>query len=213
MSRLVLASGSPRRREILAGLGYEFTVRPVDLDESQRPGEGAEDYARRLAREKAAADVRAGEVVLAADTIVVLEGRLLGKPRDAADAAAMLRELAGRSHDVVSGVAVLDAGGEPATAIERTTVRFAPLSRDEIDWYVASGEPMDKAGAYAIQGRGSLFVEAIAGNYSNVVGLPVPAVYRLLSGRGIPRPGGRTGSAGTLSPAPPAAGDGLSRRT
>ncbi len=189
MSRLVLASGSPRRREILSQLGYEFEVRPVDLDESQLPGESAEECARRLASDKARADARAGEVMLAADTIVVLDDRLLGKPRDAADAAAMLRALASRSHEVVSGVAVLDAdSGELTAAVETTVVRFAPLSDAELEWYVASGEPMGKAGAYAIQGLGGLFVEAIDGNYSNVVGLPVPAVYRLLSRHGIPRP-------------------------
>jgi septum formation protein len=189
VSRLVLASGSPRRREILEQLGYEFEVRSVDVDESQLPGESAEDCALRLAAKKARADARAGEVVLAADTIVVLDGRLLGKPRDAADATSMLRALAGRGHGVVSGVAVLDAdSGELNAAIETTRVRFAALSDAEISWYVASGEPRDKAGAYAIQGLGSLFVEAIDGNYSNVVGLPVPAVYRLLKDRGIPLP-------------------------
>jgi len=184
--RLVLASGSPRRRGILDNLGYEFVVRPVDVDESQLPGEGALDYVRRLAEEKARADARPGDVVLAADTIVVLDGDLLGKPRDEADAQRMLFRLAARSHTVSTGVAVFDVNAQSlALGVETTTVVFAELSGEEIDWYVASHEPMDKAGAYAIQGLGSLFVETIDGNYSNVVGLPVPTVYRLLGAAGI----------------------------
>lgn len=182
---LILASGSPRRRELLERLGYTFEVRAVDIDESPQPGEVADTYVERLAREKAQATVQAGEVILAADTVVVLDGELLGKPVDDDDAIAMLRRLSGRAHEVSTGVAVFDVDANRLeTAVETTTVRFAPLEPAEIAWYVASREPMDKAGAYAIQGFGSLFVEAIDGNYSNVVGLPVPQVYRMLGQAG-----------------------------
>ncbi|QQR75385.1 MAG: septum formation inhibitor Maf [Holophagales bacterium] len=184
---LVLASGSPRRREMLAALGLELVVRPVDLDESALPGERPEVYVRRLALAKARARCAPGEAVLAADTVVAVEGALLGKPRDADDARAMLAHLAGREHEVFTGVALV-LGGEPrreASTVERTAVVFAPLAAAEIDWYVASGEPMDKAGAYAIQGLGALLVEEIRGNYSNVVGLPLPATRRLFAELGI----------------------------
>jgi len=171
---LVLASGSPRRRELLEGLGVRFTVRPVDLDESPLPGEAPKDYVLRLAVEKAAA--ASGELVLAADTTVVVDGEILGKPRDDEDARRMLRLLSGREHSVLTGIAL----GKVAE-VDETLVRFAPLSEAEIDWYVATGEPRDKAGAYAIQGLGSLFVEAVEGSYSNVVGLPIPRMYRLFA--------------------------------
>ena len=184
--RLVLASGSPRRRETLTCLGFEFTVRPVDIDESRRAGENALDYVRRLAEEKARGDAREGEIILAADTIVVLDGELLGKPKDAEDATAMLGRLSGRDHEVSTGVAVFDVDHDRLEiAVETTVVRFTSLDPAEIAWYVASGEPMDKAGAYAIQGLASLFVESIEGNYANVVGLPVPVVYRMLLGTGV----------------------------
>lgn len=187
--RLVLASGSPRRRETLARLGFEFTVRPVDIDESRGTNENALDYVRRLAEEKARTDARQGEIILAADTIVELDGELLGKPKGAEAAAAMLRRLSGRDHEVSTGVAVFDVDRDHLeVAVETTVVRFAPLEPTEIAWYVASGEPMDKAGAYAIQGLASLFVESIEGNYANVVGLPVPQVYRMLLKQGIPPP-------------------------
>lgn len=184
MSRpqLVLASGSPRRRDLLAALGLAFTVRPADLDESQLPGEAPEAYVLRLARDKARADARPGELVLAADTTVVLAGEVLGKPADAAEAAAMLHRLAGQTHRVLSGIAVYDASGDRMeSAVDRTEVEIAPMSPSEIAWYVATGEPMDKAGAYAAQGLGSLFVDRVRGNHYNVVGLPVPEVYRLFS--------------------------------
>jgi septum formation protein len=191
--RVVLASASPRRRDLLAALGLPFEVRPVDLDETPRPGEEPRAYVVRLAAEKAAADARPGELVLAADTVVVLEGEggggpeLLGKPRDPAEAEAMLARLAGREHVVFTGVALLaaaaDGRGGPrlATAVEESRVRIAALDAAEIAWYVATGEPLDKAGAYAVQGIGALFVEAIEGNYSNVVGLPLPTVRRLFA--------------------------------
>jgi len=175
---LILASGSPRRRELLEGLGVRFKVRPVDLDESPLPGEAPRDYVLRLAVEKAAA--ASGELVLAADTTVVVDGEILGKPRDDDDARRMLRLLAGREHAVLTGIA-LHSSSEKAAEVDETLVRFAPLSEAEIDWYVATGEPRDKAGAYAIQGLGSLFVDAVEGSYSNVVGLPIPRMYRLFA--------------------------------
>lgn len=137
----------------------------------------------RLAREKARAAARPGELVLAADTTVAVGGEILGKPEDEEDARRMLRLLAGREHDVFTGVALLEKGGEErlAARVDHTRVRMAALTAEEIDWYVATGEPRDKAGAYAIQELGSLFVEAVTGNQSNVVGLPIPAVYRLFA--------------------------------
>jgi septum formation protein len=183
---LVLASASPRRRELLSGLGVAFTVRPVDLDESPRPGELPHAYVLRLAREKAAARVEAGELVLAADTIVVVDGQLLGKPRDEADARRMLGTIAGREHTVLTGVALHEKGkgeGEDgrAATVESSRVRMAAMSAAEIAWYAATGEPLDKAGSYAVQGLGALFVEEVFGNYTNVVGLPLPATFRLFA--------------------------------
>ncbi|HEX4952913.1 MAG TPA: Maf family protein [Thermoanaerobaculia bacterium] len=177
---LVLASGSPRRRELLASLDLDFTVRPVHLDETPRADEVPSTYVERLACEKAAARATAGELVLAADTTVVLDGEILGKPEDEADARAMLGRLAGRLHVVLTGVALFAPDGDRlASTVERSSVRIAPLTPGEIAWYVATGEPMDKAGSYAIQGLGSLFVEEVEGNYTNVVGLPIPATWRL----------------------------------
>ena len=155
-----------------------FKVRPVDLDESPLPGEAPRDYVLRLAVEKAAAGP--GELVLAADTTVVVDGGILGKPLDDEDARRMLRLLSGREHSVLTGVALRGPSGS-AAEVDETLVRFAPLSEAEIDWYVATGEPRDKAGAYAIQGLGSLFVEAVGGSWSNVVGLPIPRTYRLFA--------------------------------
>lgn len=181
----MLASGSPRRRELLAGVGLSFTVRPVALDETPRPGEAPEVYVLRLAREKAATRGEPGELVLAADTVVALDDTLLGKPEGEEDARRMLRQLSGREHAVFTGVALWSPDTDRLeSGVEETRVRFASLSEREIAWYVASCEPFDKAGAYAIQGLGALFVETIAGNYSNVVGLPLPRVYRLLGEMG-----------------------------
>jgi len=188
MPRLVLASASPRRRDLLASLGLDFEVRPVDLDETSRPGEAPEVYVTRLAREKAAAALRPGELVLAADTVVVLDGELLGKPADPAEARAMLRRLAGREHVVHTGVELAEhrpAGVRRAGAVATSRVEIAPLDDATIAWYVATGEPLDKAGAYAIQDLGALFVETVDGNYTNVVGLPLPAVYRLFRELGL----------------------------
>ncbi len=185
--RLVLASGSPRRREMLERLGVTFTLRPVDIDETPEADEPPTTYVRRLAETKARAG-REGEheIVLAADTIVALGNELLGKPRDTADARRMLRQLSAREHQVLTGIAVWDGSSDCLqVAVETTTVVFAPLSEAEIAWYAASGEPLDKAGAYAIQGLGALFVERLEGNYSNVVGLPLPLTYRLLGEAGI----------------------------
>lgn len=158
-----------------------FTVRAVDLDETPRPGEDPRAYVHRLAKEKAAARAAPGELVLAADTTVVVDGEILGKPDDADDARRMLRSLSGREHQVLTGIALEEPGRGGVSDVAETLVRMAALTEEEIDWYVATGEPMDKAGAYAIQGLGSLFVEAVDGNHSNVVGLPVPAVYRLFA--------------------------------
>ena len=177
--RLVLASASPRRRELLQDLGLDFLCRPVDLDETPLSGESADAYVRRLARAKAAAAARKGELVLAADTIVVRDGQLLGKPADPEEARTMLASLSGRDHAVHTGVAVHLPPSTTREAVCRSVVTMAALSREEIGWYVATGEPLDKAGAYAIQGLGALIVERIDGNYSNVVGLPLPTVYRL----------------------------------
>ena len=189
MKRLILASGSPRRRELLAGLGVDFEVRPVDLDESVGPGEAPPAYVERLARQKARAQARPGELVLAADTTVVVDGRILGKPEGPADARRMLAALSGRWHEVLTGVALFDPADERlAAGLATTRVRVAELAADRIDWYVATGEPLDKAGAYAIQGLGALLVEEIEGNYSNVVGLPIPLTARLFTELGHPFP-------------------------
>ena len=182
---LVLASGSPRRRELLEGLGLRFTIRAAAIDETPHPGEEPAAYVLRLAEEKARAAVRPGELALAADTTVVIDGEILGKPEDDADAVRMLRLLSGREHEVLTGVALLDTtpadAGRIASGISRSAVRMATLTPEEIAWYVGTGEPRDRAGSYAIQGLGSLFVEAVSGNYTNVVGLPIPTVYRLFA--------------------------------
>ncbi len=179
---LILASGSPRRRELLRTLGLRFTVRPARIDESYLVGEPPDQHVQRLAREKAEAEARPGELVLGADTVVLLDGEVLGKPADREDAAGMLRRLAGRQHRVLTGVALHEpARGRSEEALEISVVKMAPLSDEEIEWYVATGEPLDKAGSYAVQGVGALFVESVQGNYSNVVGLPLPATYRLFA--------------------------------
>lgn len=171
---------------MLARLGIEFTTRPASIDESQLADEAAADHVLRLAETKAQAEAAVGELVLAADTVVVVDGEILGKPRDVADARAMLQKLSGRRHRVLTGVAVYDRERSLRLAqIESTRVRFADLSEEEIDWYVATGEPLDKAGAYAIQGLAALFIDAIEGNYSNVVGLPLSSTYRLLRAAGL----------------------------
>jgi septum formation protein len=175
---LVLASQSPRRSEILRQAGIPFTVRAADVDESLLSGESPADYVKRLARAKATAVTAVdGEIVLGADTTVVIDGEILAKPSDAADARRMLALLSGRRHEVLTGIC-LRRGADAPCEYATTGVVFASLSDAEIDQYVASGEPMDKAGAYAIQGLASKFVERIEGDYFNVMGLPVALVYR-----------------------------------
>ena len=196
---LILASASPRRRELLASLDLDFTVRPATVDETPNPGERPRDLVRRLAREKAEAGARNGEQatsegardagqghewVLAADTIVVIEGEVLGKPADRTEARRMLERLQGRWHLVLTGVALRPPDGDALHAVESTRVLFAELTPEQIDWYAETGEPDDKAGAYAVQGLGALFVSEIDGNYSNVVGLPLPTVRQLFEGAG-----------------------------
>jgi len=177
---LVLASQSPRRSEILRQAGIQFTVRIADVDESARRGEIPADYVQRLAVDKASAIQAApGDTVLGADTTVVIDGEILAKPIDAADARRMLSLLSGRRHDVLTGIC-LRRGSHIVRDFATTGVVFAAITAEEIEDYVASGEPMDKAGAYAIQGLASKFVERIEGDYFNVMGLPISLVYRHL---------------------------------
>ncbi len=179
---LVLASASPRRAEILRAVGWRFEAQAADLDETMLAGENATAYVERLARAKAGAvaAARLFGLVLGADTVVVVDGRVLGKPRGRDEAREMLELLSGREHEVLTGVALIRAESKRiVVAHERTRVRFGALAPDEIDWYVATGEPMDKAGAYAIQGRAALLIDRVEGDYWNVVGLPVRLVYKL----------------------------------
>lgn len=187
---LHLASKSPRRRELLAKLGLDFGVLDLDLPETPAPGEPPDDYVRRVAREKAGAGLllvvgQPGAVVLGADTEVILDGRVYGKPADAADAAEMLRSLSGRTHRVVSAVSVVDAGRE-LQAVSVSEVRFAALSEDDIADYLATGEWAGKAGAYGIQGRAAVFIEEIKGSYTGIMGLPLYETALLLRRFGYP---------------------------
>jgi septum formation protein len=187
---LVLASASPRRQELLSNAGISFAIEPANIDETPRARESPKEYAERLAREKALAvcAIRPHDSVLGADTIVVVDETILGKPIDADDAFRMLRLLSGRVHRVITGVCLIEArgpgrkseSGNARTSSETTLVTMSEISDDEIRAYVATGEPMDKAGAYAIQGRASRWIPRIEGDYSNVVGLPVALVYRML---------------------------------
>ena len=181
---LVLASASPRRQELLRNAGIPFEAQPAHIAEDILPGEGAKECAERLAREKALAVARQRphDCVLGADTVVVVDGQLLGKPFDAADAAHMLRMLSGREHQVITGVC-LAVSGQSLVASETTFVTVSEITDKDIADYVASGEPMDKAGAYAIQGIASRWISRIEGDYSNVVGLPVALVFRMLRER------------------------------
>jgi len=189
--RIVLASASPRRAELLRAAGYTFDTLAVDLDEQVRPGETPEQYVERLASEKSASALGRltqsaatapddDVVMLGADTAVVIDGTILGKPRDDRDAASMLERLSGRTHRVLTAVSVRSRVGE-SRRVESTAVEFKLLSAGEITWYVASGEGRDKAGAYAIQGLASRFIPRIDGSYSNVVGLPMAAVHELVA--------------------------------
>ncbi len=178
--QLVLASQSPRRAELLDNAGFQFTVRPTAIDEAVREGEDPEAHVRRLAWEKAAAvEAAPGEVVLAADTVVLIDREVLGKPVDEADARRMLALLSGRKHTVLTAVCV-KAGASIREETAATSVWFSVLPAEAIEEYVATGEPMDKAGAYAIQGRAGRFIERIDGSYSNVVGLPISVVHQML---------------------------------
>ncbi len=177
--RLILASASPRRAELLRAAGYEFEIVVSDVDERVRDGETPAEYVRRLAAEKSAAVQAADAIILGADTTVVVDGEILGKPRDDDEAAAMLRRLAGRRHEVLTGVSIR-YGAHEVGSVESTAVWFSVLTKEDIAWYVASGEGRDKAGAYAIQGLASRFIPRIEGLYANVVGLPVAAVAELL---------------------------------
>jgi septum formation protein len=189
---LVLASASPRRRELLIQAGFSFTVCPAHIPEDPFPNEDPIAYVTRLAREKAEAVFRdlsskesaPPQVVVGADTTVTLDNHILGKPSDPSDAARMLRLLSGRTHRVITGVAVVTADSTEVAA-EVTAVRFLTLSEEEIAAYVATGEPMDKAGAYAIQGRAARWIPRIEGCYFNVVGLPLALVATLLESSGI----------------------------
>jgi septum formation protein len=185
---LILASASPRRADLLREAGIDVEIQPADVNEDVEPGEGPETYVRRVAEAKgrSISERMPGRFVLAADTAVVVEGRILGKPSDAEDAARMLSLLSGRAHLVISG-ACLMKNSQPVveTEVETTVVEFAGLSAAEIEWYVASGESMDKAGGYGIQGLASRFVTRIAGSYTNVVGLPIAVVYRMCARAGL----------------------------
>jgi septum formation protein len=181
--RLILASASPRRAELLHSAGFEFEVLPADVDETPGGAESPDAYTLRVARDKArhvaALHPALDAVVLGADTEVVADGRILGKPADAQHAKRMLRLLSDAVHDVVTAVVIV-AGSTELAEVVTTRVRFVPLTDEDIDWYVETGEPMGKAGGYGIQGRGARFIDRIEGSWSNVVGLPVATVHRLL---------------------------------
>lgn len=186
--RVVLASSSPRRRELLSMIGVEHRVVPADIDERYLPGEDAVAHAERLAREKAstvaAMPEGADALIIAADTIVVVDGDVLGKPRDREEAVAMLERLSGRSHIVHTAVAVRQDGRE-AYGVESPVVTFKPLDRPTIDAYVDTGEPMDKAGAYGIQGFGATLVRRVEGDYFAVMGLPLQRTIALVESLGV----------------------------
>jgi septum formation protein len=186
-SQLILASASPRRAELLTAAGFAFAVRVADIDEMVLSGETPRAYVSRLARAKAQAVAQAGEIVLGADTTVVIRNEIAGKPVDTDDARRMLWLLSGAWHEVLTGVSLVK-DEQVRSDVAVTRVKFAPLSEAEIDWYLSTVEPFDKAGAYGIQGYASRFVESIEGNYANVVGLPVQMVYRLLQELGFSLP-------------------------
>ncbi|MBK7707195.1 MAG: septum formation protein Maf [Acidobacteria bacterium] len=180
LPKLILASGSPRRAEILQSVGWLFEKESADIDESERPGESPNEYVMRLALEKAGAVASkyADRLVLGADTTVVIDDQIVGKPIDLDDARRMIRMLAGNWHAVLTGVALV-SGERSAVGLQRTEVKFAAMSEREVEFLVEFGEPLDKAGAYAVQAQAALFIEEIRGDYWNVVGLPVNLVYGL----------------------------------
>jgi septum formation protein len=183
--RVVLASASPRRRDLLVQMGVEPVVVPADIDESVLAGEEPVAYVRRLSIAKSAAiDADPADLVIAADTTVDLDGRILGKPADAAEARVMLRALSARTHRVHTGV-TLRLGGRTATDVATTLVTFTPITDHALEWYVGTGEPFDKAGAYAIQGQAAVFVASVKGSVSNVVGLPLTTVVALARSLGV----------------------------
>jgi len=181
LPKLILASGSPRRSEILNSVGWNFTKHSADIDESELEGESPENYVVRLAREKA--EAVAGhypdDIVLGADTTVVIDHQIIGKPLDLDDARRMLKMLSGKWHEVLTGVAIAKKG-ETQSAMERTRVKFAAMNDAEIEFLTLNGNPLDKAGAYAVQAQAALFIEGIEGDYWNVVGLPIKLVYDLI---------------------------------
>lgn len=184
LPKIVLASGSPRRSEILASVGWDFIKDSADIDESELPGESPEAYVQRLALGKAleVSHRHSEAIVLGADTTVVIDDSIIGKPSDLEDARRMIRMLSGRWHEVLTGVALVRTGAETASSsgMQSTRVKFAELSDEEVEFLVTMGDPLDKAGAYAVQAQAALFIEAIEGDYWNVVGLPVSLVYALL---------------------------------
>jgi len=185
LPKLILASGSPRRAEILTAVGWEFDKKVADIDETEFSGEKPEDYVQRLARTKAetvAANYK-NALVLGADTIVVIDNQIIGKPKDLEDARRMLRMLSGNWHEVLTGVALVkvsEGDFDTKVDLQSTRVKFAEMNDAEIEFLVEKGEPLDKAGAYAVQAQAALFIEEIVGDYWNVVGLPVNLVYELL---------------------------------
>jgi septum formation protein len=198
MKPVVLASSSPRRRRLLRELGLSFSVRVPDVDERPLPGECPGPHVRRLALAKAQAVARqlgpecGAHWVLGADTVVVLDGKILGKPRDARDARGMLARLSGRSHEVLTGVALVPvAGGRARTGVVRSQIEMKPFGKETIRRYVAGGEPLDKAGAYAVQGRGRQLVARVSGSLTNVVGLPLERLRKMLATAGVLAPAAR----------------------
>jgi septum formation protein len=189
LPKLILASGSPRRAEILASVGWEFTKDSADIDETELPGESPEDYVQRLAREKAEAVAHkyTDAIVLGADTTVLINHEIIGKPTDLTDAKRMLKMLSGNWHEVLTGIALVKTNPQSGipnpksvVGLQRTSVKFAEMSDKEIEFLAENGAPLDKAGAYAVQAQAALFIEGIEGDYWNVVGLPVSLVYRLI---------------------------------
>jgi septum formation protein len=180
LPKLILASGSPRRSEIMNAVGWDFTKIVPDIDESELPDENPADYVRRLAKTKAEAIAvnNTDTMVLGADTTVVIDGQIIGKPIDLDDARRMLRLLSGRMHEVLTGIAIVK-NGNTRVGLQTTKVKFAELNEKQIEFLVEFGEPLDKAGAYAVQAQAALFIEGIEGDYWNVVGLPISLVYEL----------------------------------
>ncbi len=186
--KFILASSSPRRRELLTSIGLEFDVRPSNVPEVHQEGEEPEEYVARLSRDKAhaLASQNPNDWVIAADTTVYLEEQLLEKPIDTADAERMLATIAGRTHIVYTGVTLENVSRDwRETRVAESEVRMLPLSSEDIAWYVKTGEPLDKAGAYAVQGIGAMFIESIHGSYTNVVGLPLATLFQMLRKAGL----------------------------